>query len=301
MDTLTFDVIIVGGGPAGLSAALVLARCRRRILVCDEGRPRNAASEGLHGFLTRDGTPPLEFLRLGREELRRYDVDFRRERVVDAAPERGGFWVRLDGGTEFRSRKLLLTTGVVDVLPEVEGIRGLYGRSVHHCPYCDGWEVRDRPLAAYGSGKSGAGSACTLRLWSDDVVLCLDGGEMPGPEERALLERLGVPIRPEPIARLEGRDGRLERIIFIEGPPLERYALFFSTEQYQRSPLADKLGCRFNEKGTVVTDRHEESNIPGLYLAGDASEDVQYVIVAAAEGAKAAVAINKQLQAEDMP
>ena len=165
------DVCIVGGGPAGLSAALVLGRCRRTVLVCDTGRPRNAASHAMHGYLSRDGVPPLEFLAMGRKELERYDtVSLRRVEVVEAscAPDKR-FDVTLATGENIRSRKLLIATGVVDNLPTIEGFRELYGRSLFHCPYCDGWEVRDQPLAIYG--RFGAGDMSTALLLS--VILLL--------------------------------------------------------------------------------------------------------------------------------
>jgi thioredoxin reductase len=152
-----YDVIIVGGGPAGLSAALVLGRSRRRVLVCDNGRPRNAASHGLHGYLTRDGILPGELLRIGGEQLEPYGVEFRQIEAADAERDVGGFSVLLAGGECVRSRLLLVATGVVDRLPEIDGVRELYGRSVFHCPYCDGWEMRDEPLAVYGRGRQGAG------------------------------------------------------------------------------------------------------------------------------------------------
>ncbi len=295
-----FDVIVVGAGPAGLSAALILGRCRRRVLVCDTARPRNAASRALHGYLTRDGIAPAEFLRLGREELLRYDtVELRAVEVTRANLAPGGFTVRLADGAALRCRRLLLATGVLDDLPPLEGCDELYGRSVFHCPYCDGWEVRDQPLAIYGSGKNGVGLAIELTQWSRDLVLCTDGGEL-APGHRETLARVRVPVREEPITRLAGRDGILERIVFATGEPLARRALFFCTGQHQSCSLAAELGCEFNEKGTVHTGEYEITNVPGLYVAGDASRRAQMVVVAAAEGAQAALAMNRALTDEDV-
>nr|MDQ2938350.1 NAD(P)/FAD-dependent oxidoreductase [Acidobacteriota bacterium] len=176
MGESVFDVIIVGGGPAGLSAALILGRCRRRVLVCDAGEPRNAASHGLHGFVTRDGIQPSEFLNLAREQLRPYEtVKLLQTKVVDARRRSNSFELTTDDGQRISSRKLLLATGVTDDLPQIEGLAGLYGSSVFHCPYCDGWEMRDQPLAIYGKGENGSGLALEVTLWSKDLVLCSDG------------------------------------------------------------------------------------------------------------------------------
>ena len=296
-----YDVVIVGGGPAGLSAALVLGRCRRRVLVCDSGQPRNASSRHLHGYLTRDGINPKEFLGLAREELSRYDtVEVRQARVSDARCEAGGFRSILATGEHVWSRKLLLATGVVDNIPEVEGLRELYGRSVFHCRYCDGWELRDLPIAIYGRGVRAVGLSLELTAWSRDLVLVTDGPAEIEVDDRQRLARNAIGVREDRIERLEGREGMLERIVFETGDSVARRALFFTTGQEQRSHLAVSLGCTFSDKGTVSTGKYETTHLPGLYVAGDASRAVQWVIVAAAEGAEAAYSINQALLREGL-
>jgi thioredoxin reductase len=290
------DTIIVGAGPAGLSAALILGRCCRRVLVVDAGRPRNAATPSLHGFLTRDGIATLEFLRLGREQLRPYsNVEIREGEVTDASATPGGFEVALQDGARFGSRTLLLATGLCDDIPAIEGLLSLYGRSVFHCAYCDGWEVRNQPLAAYGPGLRGFGLAILLTAWSRDIVLCTDGpANLPPPSwERLAAET--IQVREERLTRLEGTDGQLEHIVFAGGQSLARRALFFSTGYRQQSDLAAKLACRFTPEGGVQAEWYQATNVPGLFVAGDASSRVHLAVVAAAEGAKAAYAINLTL------
>jgi thioredoxin reductase len=279
----------------------MLGRCRRSVLVCDAGEPRNARAAGIHGYLTRDGVEPGEFLRLAQEEVRRYPtVDFHRGQVVDAGRTSGGFTVTCAGGLQLSARKLLLATGVEDEIPEVEGLSELYGRSVHHCPYCDGWEWRDQPLAVYGRGEAGSALALGLTVWTDDLVLCTDGpGGLSEQEEREL-SQAGIEIREEAVVRLEGQDGLLERVVFAQGEPLPRRALFFCSGQHQRSHLAEKLGARFTSKGAVDTGTCESTNVSGLYVAGDSSKEAQFVIVAAAEGIEAGMAINKALLKDDL-
>ena len=296
MRDIPWDCVIAGGGPAGLSAALVLGRARRRALVCDTGEPRNRWSQAMHGYLTRDGIPPDAFLAIARAELAPYtSVEHRRARVVDAAQHDDGFEVILETGERLRSRTVLIATGVIDQLPDLEGLDALYGRSVHHCPYCDGWEHRDSAIAVHGRGESGARFAIRLRQWSSDVIWLADGDADVSDELRAELALANVSVRPERVRRLEGADGHLERIHFDRAPPIERSALFIATEQRQASSLAERLGCRLNHRGTVETDRAERTEVPGVFVAGDASKDAQLVIVAAAEGAEAGVAIDALL------
>lgn len=296
-----YDAIIVGGGPAGLSAALVLGRCRRKVLLFNDGESRNARTRATYGFLTRDGVKPAELIRVAREQLSRYkSVELHGTEVIDAKCVENRFEVTLEDGRLFNSRTLLLATGVVDDIPQIEGLDALYGSSVHHCPYCDGFEARDQPIAVYGRGESGKGLALELTVWSRDLILCSDGASELGAEDFQRLKRNGIEIREEPIARLEGTGGILERIVFTNGETLPRRSMFFSTGHRQRSDLAERLGCKFTDKGAIETGEYEVTDIPGLYAAGDASRQVQSVIVAAAEGAKAAFDINRALLKEDL-
>jgi thioredoxin reductase len=298
---LTYDCVVVGGGPAGLSAALMLGRCRRAVMVCDIGQPRNARSGGIHSYLTRDGITPSEFLGLARKEVARYpSVEFREVEVLDATRSPDGFRVLCADGRQLSARKLLLATGVIDELPPIDGLEALYGTSVHHCPYCDGWEWRDQPLAIYGRGEEGYSLTLGLSIWSDDLVLCTGGPSGLSEEELELLSRQGIEVREDSVVRLEGRDGRLERLIFENGESLARRALFVCAGQHQRSALARKLGARFTGRGAVDTGSCEATDVPGLYVAGDSSREAQFVIVAAAEGAEAGMAINKALLKEDL-
>jgi thioredoxin reductase len=292
-----FDVIIIGGGPAGLSAALVLARCRRRLLLCDAGEPRNARSSALHGFLSRDCIPPLELLRLGREELRPYGVEPRGATVTKLTHAGDFFEADLDDHQVVRARMALIATGVRDQMPDIPGLDECYGVTVHHCPYCDGWEHRDQIVAVIGRGTSAAGLALSLKTWTARVVLCTNGTRVIRPHDRQQLDSEGIEAHTSRIRCVE-HDGPLVRAIaFADGSSTRCDAIFFSERQKQRCDLAARLGCEMNRGGVVKTGDLGETHLPGLYVVGDASRDVQFAIVAAAEGAKAAVAINKALQA----
>ena len=296
-----WDTIIVGGGPAGLSAALVLGRCCREVLICDDGHPRNQASNALHGFLTRDGIAPSEFLQSARLQLQRYEnVHSVNAEVTDIAREsKNLFRVVLNGDRSERARKILIATGVVDQLPAIAGIDQFWGKSVHQCPYCDGWELRGAPVAVYGRRSRGLEMARALTAWTSDIALCTDGRAGFSDEVRTHLKRNGVEVIEEGIVKLEGQGGQLEALLFNGGRRLPRRALFFDTPCVSRLDLARKLGCQITRKGAVRCGEYEATSVPGVFVAGNLIKDVQLVIVAAAEGTRAAFGINRSLTRED--
>jgi thioredoxin reductase len=295
------DVLIVGGGPAGLNAALVLGRARRNVLVCDAGEPRNSKSGGVHGFLTRDGVAPGDMRRIGREELHSYpSVRLEEAWVTDVGHNGSHFEATLERGGRVASRKLLLAPGVEPKLPPLERARELYGRGLFDCPYCDGWELRDQPIAIYGRGERAKAFALQLLGWTSDIVICSDGPAEFGACDREEVGHLGIRIVEDRLAELESDGELLTAIRFADGRRFARRALFFVAGSPEPSPLLRKFGCEFDDKGNVLTGSCETTTVPGLYVAGDASRRIDFAIVAAAEGAMAAVSINRELLAEDL-
>lgn len=287
-----YDVLVIGGSVAGLSAALLLGRCRRRVLVCDAGEPRNRFSRAMHGFLSRDGIPPAEFLRVSREQLAAYpgvQLHAGRGDHIERTPE--GFALRTTAAETFHGRYVLLATGIADELPPLPGIESFYGRSVHHCPYCDGWEHRDQAIAVWGRGPATFELAEEMRLWSDDVLYCADGTHLTTEEETRLRAR-GVAVENRPISALVGTDDRLQIIRFRDGGAVARDALFFTAPQRPQSDLARQLGCDYADGGCLRVGDEVTTNVPAVFAAGNATSGLQLAIVAAAEGARAAHAIN---------
>ncbi len=297
-----YDVIVVGGGPAGLNAALILGRCRRAVLVLDSGQPRNAPSRGLHGYLSRDGIHPMKLRELGRAELARYEtVAFRDARVASAKRTHPGFRVRTSDGETMDTRMLLLATGRDDLLPQRPGFLELYGRGVYHCPICDGWEHRDQPMVAYGRGDAVAEVALELLTWSDHVTLCSDGPAQISGQWLEKLRATGIEIRQDELVKLESEsDGFLSELQFVGAGRLACRALFFVSDCPQKSNLPESLGCSFADSGGVACDDHAATNVPGLFVAGNVRCGLHLAIMAAAEGAEAGVAINDALIAADL-
>lgn len=294
-----FDVVVIGAGVAGLNAALVLGRSRRKTLVLDGGPPRNSASPAAHGFLTRDGSTPLDLLRIGLTELRPYGtVEVETATATDVRRTLDAFEVTLDTGGRIAARRVLIATGVADLLPSIPGMAELWGTGVLHCPFCHGWEVRDRPLAVYGRGAEGFELARLLLGWTRDLVLLSDGPADLGAEHRARLDSWGVDVCEERVLRLEGK-GRLDQIVLADGAAVRRRALFIQPPQRARTGLAVQLGCEVLPGGSLRVGADGQTTVQGVYAAGDAATSAQQLIVAAAAGARAAITIQKDLIAAD--
>jgi thioredoxin reductase len=287
-----FDCIIVGAGPAGLSAALTLGRARRRVLVLDSGEPRNHAARAMHGVLGHDGLDPAALRARGAEELDRYGIEVRAE-AVDPARVR-----TIDGGIELdgrRTRTLIIATGLLDPTPAIEGFAAIYGISAHTCPYCDGWEHRDKRIAVFASGEKAAHLGRLLRQWSNDVVVLTDGEEI---EEDEALAAFGVPVVREPVERFVADDGRLTAIELAGRPPLERDALFFHLGLEPRVELASALGCRLDERGFVGVADDRQTTVDRVYAVGNCADPMHNVPMAIADGARAGVSVNVRLVEE---
>jgi thioredoxin reductase len=293
-----FDVAIVGGGPAGLAAALVLGRMRRQVLLLDADDPAHGVSDGVHGLFGHDGTPPAELRRIAREQLRPYEsVTVRMAMLEEVRATPSGFTV-LAGGTTSEAGVLLLAPGVRYELPRIEGVAEIWARGAYHCPYCHGWELRDEPLAAYGAGATKL--ALLLTSLSDDIVLLTDRNSSLDADEADQLRQAGVVIRDDPVARLEAEHGRLARIVFADGSTDDRTGLFF-VPSFTPSPLPAQLGCELDESGAVVIDEDGRTSVPGVFAAGDATTDKKAVVLAAAAGSRAAYSINAGLAGGLLP
>jgi thioredoxin reductase len=296
---VVYDVIIVGGGPAGLNAAVVLGRCRRNVLLFDSGTQRNRMSHGMHNFLTRDDILPSEFLKICYGEIKKYGIELINKKVTNARKNKDDlFAVTDENGVMHLSKKLLIATGLVDKIPDVPGLKEMYGKSVYHCPYCDGWEVRDKKIGVYAKTINGAELALSLKTWSSHIKLYTDGGEKLKKSESKTLAHHNIEVNTTKISKVEGNAGQIERILFENGNEEDCEAIFFVNGFTQQCDLVDVFGCELSKKGVVITDKTQQTNTPGLYVAGDADKDMHFVIVAAAEGAKAGVCINKELQKE---
>jgi thioredoxin reductase len=304
MDT-TWDCIIVGAGAAGLSAALVLGRARRRTLVVDAGRPSNRHAHGIGGLLGQDGRPPADFYAAGRSEIAAYPtVELRSGEVVGGERTEDGFVLELADGSREGARRVLLATGMDYRAPELAGVAERWGRSVFHCPFCHGWEVRDRPLGVLDRGATGAQRALLLSFWSDDVTLLADGPAELDAEDADQLRAAGVAVDERPVTGLRGPGDELAAVVFADGSERPCGGLLVPVTLHQRSGLAARLGATAAEPGPVVADAVEvdgmfRTSAPGLSAAGDLSVAMPSVATAIAAGSSAAAGIVHGLMAGD--
>ena len=294
-----YDVAVVGGGAAGLSAALVLTRARRRVVVVDSGEPRNAPAAQLQGFLSRDGMSPADLLARGREEVAGYGGHLVAGTVRAVRPGEGGFVVTLGDGSELTARRLLVTTGLHDVLPDVPGVRERWGRDLLHCPYCHGYEVRDQQLGVLGGSADAVQHALVIRQWADDVVFFSQGTVLSADERERLVAR-AIGVVDEPVTRLVVEDDRLRGVELANGRVVPRDAVFVRPDFVPHHDLLLDLGCATHDNDWVVADPTGRTTVAGVWVAGNAVNPRAQLITAAGEGSAAAIAINADLVDEDV-
>lgn len=298
-----YDVVVVGGGAAGLSGAVALARSRRSVLVVDAGDPRNAPAGHVHNFLSRDGTPPSELYAAGRAEVTGYGGRVETGRVAALARDGERFGVQISAQTGERTvaaRRLLVATGLRDVLPDVPGLAARWGIDVLHCPYCHGWEVRDQPLGVLSTGPGSVEHAHLLRQWTDDVILFTHEHPITD-RERAALDGRGIAVVDGQVERLLVTDDRLRGVQLTDGRTVSRAALFIRPAlRAHHDGLAAALGCETLAGGLLRTDSDGRTTVPGVWAAGNAANPRAQVITAAGEGSAVAIAINTELAKEDV-
>ena len=295
-----YEVVIVGGGAAGLSAALVLTRARRKVLVVDSGVPRNAPASHMHGFLSRDGLPPADLLALGRAEVKGYGGEFIDGEVKDLLPSgASGFWVLLANGERVSAKRILVASGLHDELPDIPGLAERWARDVLHCPYCHGYEVRDRKLGVIGGSPDSVRYAHIVRQWAKDVVLFVPVGFLT-PLQRSELVARSIGIVEGNVSRVISEDDRLSGVEIDDGRVIHRDALFVPPHFVPHSDLLARLGCELDEAGWAVKDGTGQCTVSGVWVAGNVANPRAQVITAAGEGSAAALAINAALVDDDI-
>jgi thioredoxin reductase len=298
-----FDVAIVGGGPAGLSASLFLARFLHSVALIDSGDPRNWETRGINCFLGLPGIRPAQLRERGRDEARKYGVELIDD-VVERASMRSDdrFVLTLDLGEVIVSRRVLLAIGLKDVWPDIPGLERVYGETAHVCPDCDGYEARDKKTVVIGTGRKAVGMALNLATWTREIIICTNGlpPDMDGPDYCAQLEALNIPVLTDKVSRIGESRGTLHCLELESGMTLDAEKLFYAIGQYPADDLGAQLGCKRDDGGHIIVDKHYHTSVPSVYAAGDIVPGSQLAIAAAADGAIAALAIHKSLVPEEL-
>ncbi|MFP3391989.1 NAD(P)/FAD-dependent oxidoreductase [Brevibacillus sp. SIMBA_040] len=299
MEKQLFDVAIIGGGPAGLNAALVLGRARKKVAVIDEGRPRNAVTREVHGFLTRDGISPSEFRRIAKEEISAYpSVSFVEDTAVSIGGTDGRFQIETEQGQIFASKKVLFTVGMKDRPLDIPGLAEVYGKSAFVCPYCDGWELRDQPLVIITKGAELMHFAPIISGWTNRFTVCTNGPDELTDADREELQRKQVPLFDSPIRHIDSSHGIVQQVVLEDGTIVSCRGIFFKPELVTGSDLPRTIGCQITEAGEIVVDDFGKTNVPGVYSAGDATSRMHQAIAAASRGAVVSAMINNELNTE---
>ncbi|MEK3904631.1 NAD(P)/FAD-dependent oxidoreductase [Paenibacillus sp. FSL R7-0179] len=298
-DTANADVVIIGGGPAGLNAALMLGRARKQTIVIDAGQPRNAVTREAHGFLTRDGIGPFELRRIAIEQLRAYpSVSHIEDTITSVTGEDGAFLLETASGLKITSKKLLFAAGMKDRRLDIPGLAEVYGKSAFVCPYCDGWELRDQPLVVISRGAALMHLAPLLYGWTKQFAVCTNGPDELTEAEREELRAHDIPLYDAPIREISSIEGMVNHVKLMDGTEIPCTGIFFRPELAPGTDLPQTLGCRISEQGILEVGESGQTSVPGIYAAGDAATMMHQSIAAAASGALAAAAVNGELNRE---
>lgn len=296
-----YDVIIVGGSYAGLAGALSLGRSLRKVLVIDGGNPCNSHTPFSHNFLSRDGETPANLSSLGRQDVMKYPtVSFLKGEAVKAEITNLGFEIITSNEDKFSAKKLLFTTGIVDIMPKVEGFEACWGVSVLHCPYCHGYEFKGAKTGVFGNGEKGYEQVKLISHWAGEITLYTNGPSTLSKDHTALLQNNNIKIEQKEIAAFEHVEGNIQNVIFKDNTKQALKALYASPEIKQKCALPEKLGCAFTEHGRIEVDLFQKTTVPGVYAAGDNASMGRAVSVAVSAGSLAGIAINKELISEEL-
>jgi thioredoxin reductase len=293
-----FDCAIIGGGPAGLNAALILGRSRRNAILFDNNNPRNAVTQESHGFITRDGIKPQEFREIAHRDIAKYPSVIYEKKEIISITKKGQLFELVTSNKElYQSKTIIISTGLKDVLPDIENISDYYGKSLFNCPYCDGWELQDKPLVVIIEEQTqGFHFIQTVYNWSKDLIVCTNGKSILNPEQKRLIQNKNIKIMGNKIKNFEGKNGQIEKIHFESGDSVIRKGGFVLPQPIQASNFAKKLGCEYNSLGGISVDFYGRTNVEGVYAAGDASVFTPaQLIISAADGLKAAAGVNRDL------
>lgn len=296
------ECAIIGGGPAGLNAALVLGRAKRNVILFDNNQPRNAVTQESHGFITRDGVTPREFRNFAHQDIRNYpSVKIKEFKIVKVKKESNSiFQLATHEGEVYLSKKVIIAIGLKERLPNVKGIRDYYGKSIFNCPYCDGWELREQPLVLISENNHATHMAKVLYQWSKDLVVCTNGKKVISDADVQLFNEKGIRIKQQQIIKLSGQDGKLKKVIFEDGTEIDRVGGFVTPDLEQPNNIAQELGCEFSENGGIIIDSLGRTNVEGIYAAGDTTLAAPtQLVIAASEGNRAAMGVNYDLTMEE--
>lgn len=293
------DVLIIGGGPAGLNAALVLGRARKNVIVIDDETPRNWVTKETHGFVTRDGASPREFRKAAKEQIAAYpSVQFASDTATEVTGSDGDFVIKTTQGASYRTKKILFAVGKKDLPLDINGLTEVYGKSAFVCPYCDGWELRDQSLVIIVSGDKALHMAKVISGWTERYTICTNGSESLTDEQREELKKHNVTLFDAPVLSIESEDGMVKQVVLNDGTAIPCTGVFFQPKLFTGSELPKAIGCEITESGTVIVDASGKTSIAGVYSAGDAASELYQAITAASLGALSAVGINTELNFE---